>query len=330
MSVLRAAARETVARLGLPRLLHRAAPRGRLTIVMYHAVVPRPLPVEDWCFLDLGSFRQQAEYLGRHFEILFLSEAALRLRRGAIRRPTAVLTFDDGFQNNRDVVLPILQDRGLPATVFLTTGLLGTDETVWYCRLNRALGATTKRRFDWDGETFDLSVPGAKAQAARAIQARLKALAHPQLLAELRGILHELGEAPERTIEADSPYRMLGREAAAEMAGSGLVEFGAHTHGHAILARLSPEERDLEIGRSLAAVQDLTGCPCRLFSYPNGRAEDYDAATIEALRERGVAAAVTTVAGPNDERTPALELNRYGIGAGVTMTQFQLMVHHWR
>lgn len=326
---MRAAAREVVAWLGLPRLLGRVAPGGRLTIVMYHAVVPSPLPVGDWCFLDEESFRRHAEYLGRHFEVVFLSEAVARLKAGALRRPTAALTFDDGFQNNRDVVLPILRERGLPATVFLTTGLVGSDDTVWYCRLNRALAETGRRWLDWGGERFDLSGPGPRARAGKALQARLKILAHPRLLAELLWIVRELREETEPPVEVGSPYRMLSGAAVAEMAASGVVEFGAHTHSHAILARLSPEERDGEIEASLAAVRELTGGPCRLFSYPNGQLEDYDPATIGALRERGVEAAVTSMAGANEETTPAMELRRYGIGAGVTMARFQLMVHHW-
>jgi peptidoglycan/xylan/chitin deacetylase (PgdA/CDA1 family) len=94
------------------------------------------------------------------------------------------------------------------------------------------------------------------------------------------------------------------------------------------LSRLRPEERALEIDRSLATVQDLTGAPCRLFSYPNGRPQDYDADTVGALHERGIRAAVTTVAGPNDQTTPVLELRRFGVGAGLQMARFQLMAHH--
>jgi peptidoglycan/xylan/chitin deacetylase (PgdA/CDA1 family) len=35
------------------------------------------------------------------------------------------LTFDDGMDDNHSVVLPMLQDRGLRATVYVATGLIG-------------------------------------------------------------------------------------------------------------------------------------------------------------------------------------------------------------
>lgn len=324
----KALARGVVAGVGLPRLLHRTALRDRLTILMYHAVVREPLEVPDWCFLDEESFRRQADYLARHFDVLPLLEAVERLRQG-LKRPTAAITFDDGFQNNRDVAWPILRERGLPAAIFLATGLVGTSDTVWPCRIGAALARTRQGWLDWEGRRFDLSGPGARSAAGAALQARLKPLPHPRLLEAMRGILRELGASPEEPIPADSPYRILDREAVKELAASGLVEFGAHTDSHAILSLLPPRERAEEIGRSVAAVAELTGTGCRLFAYPNGRVEDYDAETVAAVAARGVKAAVTSQAGPNHPGTPPLELRRYGVGAGLPMGRFVLAVHHW-
>ena len=71
------------------------------------------------------------------------------------------------------------------------------------------------------------------------------------------------------------------------MADSELIEFGAHTHTHAILARLSTNQVRREITESLEAVRKLTGRPCILFSYPNGGPEDYDERALRILDEGG-------------------------------------------
>jgi peptidoglycan/xylan/chitin deacetylase (PgdA/CDA1 family) len=122
---------------------------------------------------------------------------------------------------------------------------------------------------------------------------------------------------------------MLTRNAIAEMVASGLIEFGAHTHQHAILSRLSEEERLNEIRQSVDAVYQLTGRPCRCFSYPNGRTEDYDLETIDHLKACGIQMAVTTTSGPNNGATPVMELRRYGIGADLPMAEFHLTVGHF-
>ena len=45
---------------------------------------------------------------------------------GAPPRPGLVaLTFDDGYADNHDTLLPMLREYGIPATIYVTTGLMG-------------------------------------------------------------------------------------------------------------------------------------------------------------------------------------------------------------
>jgi peptidoglycan/xylan/chitin deacetylase (PgdA/CDA1 family) len=318
-----------IAKTKIPQLFHSLAYQDEVTVIMYHGIIKDPLMVNEWCFVDEHSFRTQIAYLKKHFEIISLSEAVERMRSGAIKRPTAVITFDDGYQNNFDVAFPILLRERIPATIFLATGLINTNDTVWYCRLNIALSQTRRLYIEWNGFKFDLSTLDLKAKASAAIQESVKKLEHSQLMTTMRNIILQLDEDPDYLIEKDSPFRMLDETAIVEMAGSGLIEFGAHTHHHTILSQLSDNERYNEIRQSIDTVYELTGRPCRYFAYPNGRAEDYNAKTIRDLETCGIQIAVTTIPGPNDRMTPAMELRRYGIGADLFMAGFQLMVHHF-
>ena len=87
---------------------------------MYHGVVRKPLAVPDWCFISEQNFSRQMEYLHRNFKVVSLTQAAEDLRENRINEPTAVITFDDGYQNVCDVAYPLLSRLGLPATVFLS------------------------------------------------------------------------------------------------------------------------------------------------------------------------------------------------------------------
>lgn len=320
---------ELIAKTKIPQLFHRLAYRDELTIIMYHGIIRSPLEVTDWCFVDEISFRMQIEYLRKHFEVVSLSEAVEQMGNGGMKRPTAVITFDDGYQNNFDVAFPILCREKIPATIFLTTGFINTEETVWHCKLNLALAQTRRSHIEWDGFKFDLSTSDFKAKASAAIQDRLKKLEPSRLMTTVRNIILELGNDPDCSIEMGSPFRMLDETAIVEMAGSGLIEFGAHTHHHAILSQLSDKERSSEIRQSINTVCKLTGRPCNCFAYPNGRVEDYNIETIRDLETCGIQIGVTTISGPNDIMTPVMELRRYGIGAHLPMAAFQLMVHHF-
>ena len=312
---------------GAPRLLQRVFASDGVTVLMYHAVTAMPLPVEDWVFVEERQFQAQMLYLKKHCHVIPLRELA-DARRGRSRRPLVALTFDDGFRNNYSVAYPILQRLALPATIFLVTDLIDSDDTVWFCRINEALGRTSLTRVNWEGESYDLSTAAARAAAHARLQARLKTSPHGVLLERCRTLITALGDAPGKPIPRDSAYRMLATDEIREMAATGLVEFGAHTCSHAILSGLSAAERTREIAASLAAVERLTGSRCRLFAYPNGRAIDYGPADVAALRQSQVAAAVTTIDGPNDPAVPALELRRYCIGAGTSLAQFKLLTHH--
>jgi hypothetical protein len=300
---------------------------NKLIILMYHGVIRTPLKVYNWCFVDELSFRSQMKYIKSYFEVIPLSRAAERLRSGKIDGPIVAITFDDGLQNNYDVAFPILRESGLPATIFLTTGLVNTNDTLWYCRLNLALSETNKSSFVWNGCSFDCSLPGSKTKAASMIVDTLKKLPHPKLLAEIRKIILDLGCDPDSPIEVDSPYRMLSQEAIKEMTASGLIEFGAHTHSHAILSLLSPEECCDEIKRSITAVHEMTGRPCVLFAYPNGRSQDYNTESIRILEASGVQSSVTAIEGYNDKTSPLMELKRTGVGANLIISKFRRKVH---
>jgi peptidoglycan/xylan/chitin deacetylase (PgdA/CDA1 family) len=319
---------EALAALGLPRLLHKTFFRNQLTIVMYHGVVREPLAVKSWNFIDKASFQAQIAYLKCYFRVVHFSDAIELLRDGRIDQPTAAITFDDGFQNNYDVAFPILRNARIPAIVFLTTGFLDSDDTVWFCRLRQALSETKDQVLNWCGSVFDLSTANLKRRAIRLIQNKLKELPYPRLLQEVRQLAIKIGDDPDRPIKHGSPFRMLSYHAIDRMLTSGLIEFGAHTHSHAILSRLSAAERQREIESSVLAVGALTGRPCEFFAYPDGGAEDQDDITIAILRACGVRAAVTTQPGPNRRQDNLLRLSRYGFGLDDSQAYFQATVHH--
>lgn len=311
----------------VPRLLQRALVPEGATILMYHAVTRTPLAVEDWSFVWERDFRDQMRYLKKHCHVVPLRDIP-RVVGSQTGRPAVAVTFDDGFQNNYGVALPILQELGLPATVFLATDFIGSDDTPWFCRINEALSLTSLTRLDWDGETYDLSNRACRAEAHERFQLRLKRFRHSELLEKTTQLIAALGDRPGKPIPDGSPFRMLAPAEVAEMAGTGLIEFGAHTCSHAILSGLSPAERRREIATSLAAVARLTGAPCTLFAYPNGRAIDYGPDDVATLQDGKVDVAVTTVRGPNDRSVSPLEMRRYMIGASTPFSQFKLITHH--
>jgi peptidoglycan/xylan/chitin deacetylase (PgdA/CDA1 family) len=115
-----------------------AVPRGGLSLILnYHSV--RPAHAYATTPAD---FRAQLSYLKNNFSVISLSEFhALRSRGIPLPAKSAVITFDDGFQDNYQYAYPVLRELGFPATIFLATGFINGEVDItrgWqdYCGLD--------------------------------------------------------------------------------------------------------------------------------------------------------------------------------------------------
>ena len=301
--------------------------KNRLIILMYHGVVNEPLSVPDWCFIGSQDFLEQLRYLKANFDVLPLSQAVNKLQAGNIQNPTVSVTFDDGFLNNYEVAYPITSKLQIPITIFVSTQFVDTNRTLWYCRLNMALSKTRKKHVIWRGVRYSIENVSQKSKLSSLLQRELKKMTHVALLDETDKIIAALGLDADAELDPKSPFKVLSSEAIRLMSQSGSVEIGAHTHSHAILSRLEPDEKREEILNSVRLVENWTNSSCKAFAYPNGRFEDYDAACIQLLRDHHIENAVTGNAHSNVPATSRLELGRYGIGSDTALGSFKLLVH---
>lgn len=297
--------------------------RSELTIFMYHGVVRDPLPVPDWCFVTEDRFERQLRHIRRHFDVRPLDDALQRLQRGQLQKPTAAVTFDDGLSSVHDLALPLLEHYRVPATVFLVTELVGGCQTLWWCELVQAVGTTTALSVQWRQREVPLTTALERRAFLRAVQVELKELPHEALLEHVRQLVTQLRPSPAPAVA----FPVLDRPAVAQLADHDLVDLGAHTCTHPILTRVPRQRAQHEIERSVAATEELSGRPCRLFAYPNGGPGDLDDGVVEMVAKSGVRGAVTTVPGSNGPGSDPLRLRRIGIGAPDTVLSTWLKVH---
>ncbi len=324
-----ALAKEVAARLlcaaGLPAIARRKR-RGLLAILMYHGVEPTALTPPCWHVLDVAAFRRQLKYVRRAYQVLPLDEALGRLEAGTLPDRAATLTFDDGTRNLATQAAPILRSLGLPAAVFLATGPMGTGETLWPDRLWLAFARTERTEVDLTALGLGLHPLGSAAHRGEAFAAavdRLKALPDDQRIERTGWLIGTLGQ------QADTdpgPFEMLSWSQARALAADGQVALHPHTVTHPILSRCPDEKVQREIGDSCEALERETGRAPQICAYPNGRVQDFDERAKQALRDRGVRWALTTVEGFADRHSDPLALPRLGIGSDLSFARFRLLV----
>jgi peptidoglycan/xylan/chitin deacetylase (PgdA/CDA1 family) len=97
-------------------------------VLAYHGLGELPRGQDpDGMMVPPASFRRHVGILRRRgYELVTMSEFARRLRDAGGPPPaTAALTFDDGPEDNATRLPGLLEQLGVPATLFVNTGLLG-------------------------------------------------------------------------------------------------------------------------------------------------------------------------------------------------------------
>ena len=300
--------------------------RGQLTILMYHGIVDRPLIIPDSCMVHVDAFRSQMRHLSRNFKVVSLTDAVRLIHENSIKEPTVVITFDDGYQNNFDLALPILEEESLPATIFLATLFVDSDTTIWTGLLQNAFSKSDLPNFEWREKTFQLATPEQRLASLKTVKSMLKDNPQDSLFDEVHSIVEMLGNGRSIALDDDSPYRMLDSKSLSQLVKSDLIDICAHTHSHYVLSRIPASTQKQEILQSLDIIEQHSGERCTTFAYPNGTKADYDRHCLEILREAGIDAAVTTEPGTCHADSPPLELERIAVDANADMSSFKLSV----
>jgi peptidoglycan/xylan/chitin deacetylase (PgdA/CDA1 family) len=96
-------------------------PAPGITILIYHRVGAGSGGQMD---LSPSAFEDQVAWLARRRRVVDLDTAADELSAGGPPQPGVVVTFDDGTEDWLEVVLPILERHGVPATFYVATGFV--------------------------------------------------------------------------------------------------------------------------------------------------------------------------------------------------------------
>lgn len=107
--------------------VHMPPRRARRTVVLcYHSVHPS----RSIRSATPSDFEQQIEWLQEHCEIVPYRTISTLRHSSTDEKPLVAVTFDDGYEDNHRYAFPILVAHGVPATLFVTTGLIDGDEDV--------------------------------------------------------------------------------------------------------------------------------------------------------------------------------------------------------
>jgi peptidoglycan/xylan/chitin deacetylase (PgdA/CDA1 family) len=264
-------------------------------VLCYHRVLPddgqpqgRPYFLRGTAVTQ-AAFEQHVRDLRERFDCL--DEArVLEVFQGRIEleRPGCWITFDDAYVDVARFAAPVLAEATVPATVFVSTGVLA-GATLPADRWYAVLTAAKRRRglFPQDEPwEFDLDDPKCLSRLIDGPEKRrfLRSTQHEQeeLLSRLATVLDADSSVP-----VDSLY--LGTDEIRDLVRRGW-SVGSHSVSHPILVGLSEERQRRELVDSGAQLAEIVGQWPRTFAYPDGA---WDEGTARQVQDAGYSGAVT-------------------------------------
>lgn len=256
-----------------------------MIVLCYHKINNRK---NDWNHITVtpDTFMKQMEFVMNHYDVVTTAHAYES-------EHTVSISFDDGYEDSVTNILPLLEKLRIPATFFISTKRLGSDEEDWCNELSRRImsGGQEKTDIEIGGEKIStLSVEDRK-KANIQIFKYLKCLDNDRRSDWMRFIREWAGASSD---ESRKEFRMLGFEQLKSLSESELVTIGAHTVNHPSLASLDYNAQEHEIKDSINVIKKITGKAVEQFAYPFGGTKDYNQDTFQILKQNGILRAFST------------------------------------
>lgn len=276
--------------------------------------------------ISTHTFERHLDWVGRHYDFVSLDAAAWRIATGETGgRPTATITFDDGYSDVYQNAFPLLKRKGIPSAMFVVTDLVGTDRLQLhdelYALLSMALTTWQQpiyslrkllQGIDGDAEpmTMDMALPEDAFGMTRVLLNAVPQKRLQGLVEALRGSMHGLADRKDG-------FQALDWKQLAEMQRAG-VTIGSHTCSHALLSNEPLGTVRHEVSDSRSLLEEKLGIRVEHFAYPDGR---FNPPAVDEVAGAGYRYAYTTCP-HSDARHPRLTLPRRVLWEGSCRSAF--------
>lgn len=226
----------------------------------FHAVIPDNTVSNsvDVSAHTVSEFRQTLKLLNRIYHFLSAQEFLQKLQLNKFDRRDALLTLDDGFENQFRYALPVAEELKIPLTIFVNTIHLNNTQGLWFARVHSANRNGKATPDFWKHYT---------RKTIAALDSEIKSLDIPL----------QFDDATAKTI-----YGGVSEVLLREASSSAYLNIGAHSHTH---PRLTNESDDIcrnDILQNKSILENITGKEINLFAYPEGDCDDRVAEIVKS------------------------------------------------
>jgi peptidoglycan/xylan/chitin deacetylase (PgdA/CDA1 family) len=261
-------------------LYHKLKHSERLTVLMFHRVLPEHLmgSADEEYTISTTLLECLMRFVAANYNVVDLDDVS-RSRRREKPLPAfpLLVTFDDGWNDNAIHAAPVLAAAKIPWTLFAATDAISSGEKWWQEILLAALRTGHATHEDLRALTANVHRPIADSDGDPNLSIlMLYGTLPPAKRDEL------LNRYLDESLMQVTPRHMADWDTLRALQKSG-VNIGGHGASHLPLTMLADPASDLKQARSTMR-QQLGEKACITMSFPHGR---YSPAIADAARELG-------------------------------------------
>lgn len=317
-----------------------AEPAPRLPLILLYHSISDPSRDPWGVRVSPSRFAEHMRILKERCTPMRLRDLDVALQSGDLPPRTVVVTFDDGYVDNLLTAKPAMERLGVPGTVFVASGYVGSDQEYWWDDLDRLLlqrgrlprevslsigeqrmhwqlGSDAwlhwarwrwqqrQRFYAYEHEDAKIAMHTPRQRMYCDLWSAMRAA--PSVAAR-ENALRELRRACKPVLKPRPSCRCCTQAQLRDLAAGGLIEIGAHSVHHPSLGHLGIDEQRREIFESKQSLESIVQQPIEGFAYPFGEHVDFSAETIRLLQQAGYRRACIN----SNPRTPATRsVDRY-------------------
>ncbi len=311
--------------MGLLSLCYRGS-RG-MALAYHEVFAPGTRRPHTSTQIALDDFEAQIRFVASTCHVMQADDFVAGLNAGRLPARACLITFDDGFADNVEVALPVLECYGLPATFFIASGYVASGRSYEADAVHDVLRVAPPQprvALDfrpWGGPAVELAYADDDRRAGyfeivRIFKDRIR---HADRPAVVEYLAERLGVDP-GTIE----YPAMMTPAQVRSLSDAGMTIGSHTEWHASLEAEGVEEYARQLRASRETLQEMTGRPVRYFSYPFGD-PGYCVPAASLVREAGYEAAFMACGLPSRVRCSPWLIDRLATSGGMVGLWASLM-----
>ena len=96
------------------------------------------------------------EFISNNYEVISIDSLEEHLNSNS-KEFKIVITFDDGYRDNKDMAIPILEKYNLPATIYIVTRFLEGDYFMWWYELWEIVNREKWLKFKYLNKLYKLN-----------------------------------------------------------------------------------------------------------------------------------------------------------------------------